>query len=322
MDDNILLCDEVLIMKEDDEICILKNPNNYKKDCEETFYICLNKELDFLPQFGYVTRLRSSGLLFSRFKSVQSIIKSQCRLNLSFETVFNAVSFLDRFISINQCHGWKDWMMELLSVACLSVASKFGETENHTLHEIQMKGLKLSYSFEPKLIQRMELNLMKVLNWRLMSTTSFSYVELLTWNITSNHFLTVGSINLLLTTLLDVEFVEFRPSIVAMASLMCIIKKKLHYSTDLGYDLDDYLAYITTLIPQDHMDDLMKCEEKMSHDHGSYMNGTIIPSSPNTVLGGGMEDVHDLCNFFKISEHDLMKPNMVRFSGVKRKREK
>ena len=33
---------------------------------------------------------------------------------------------------------WKDWMVELLSIACLSIASKFGDTTSNTptLHEI------------------------------------------------------------------------------------------------------------------------------------------------------------------------------------------
>lgn len=99
-----------------------------------------------------------------------SIFQSRSRLNLSLETVFSAANYLDRFISMNQWHvrnnefwnsfflcsfsnyfwtenfllkytwqGWKYWMVELLSVACLSVASKFTESFTPSFDEIQVR---------------------------------------------------------------------------------------------------------------------------------------------------------------------------------------
>lgn len=119
-------------------------------------------------------------------------VKSQRRWNLSFETVFGAASYLDRFISLNNCQviifymevifynylfyikkrkkkkenwnwpnfklllyqielnlqGWSYWMFELLSIACLSVASKFHETSPPQLLELQVNlGDLFIYSF-------------------------------------------------------------------------------------------------------------------------------------------------------------------------------
>lgn len=41
----------------------------------------------------------------------------------------------------------------------------------------------LDHTFESGLIERMELTVLKALDWRLICTTPFSYVELMTWNI-------------------------------------------------------------------------------------------------------------------------------------------
>lgn len=101
-------------------------------------------------------------------------------------------------------------MVELLSVACFSVASKFSETCTPTLHEIQVtvviivtiinilllfgfvidlhlvfisKMEDLGHSFQSSTIQRMELALLEALGWCLGSTTAYSCTELLLWSI-------------------------------------------------------------------------------------------------------------------------------------------
>jgi len=42
---------------------------------------------------------------------------------------------------------WKYWMLELLSISCLSVAIKFNEKSPLSLHEIQVINLSLHQSF-------------------------------------------------------------------------------------------------------------------------------------------------------------------------------
>ncbi|XP_059428657.1 putative cyclin-D7-1 [Corylus avellana] len=108
-----------------------------KEDSEEALAIYLEKEISYMPEDNYVGHLRSENFTSARYRATQWLFRSRSRLNLSFGTAFNAVNYLDRFISMNQCNGWSYWMVELLSVACLSVASKFCETCTPTLHEIQ-----------------------------------------------------------------------------------------------------------------------------------------------------------------------------------------
>ncbi|TXG58648.1 hypothetical protein EZV62_016477 [Acer yangbiense] len=161
-----LLCDEVWLSSPDHQTACFDEPQNWspdhqiavacfddddhrepqnwrrssdKEECDEATIMCLHKELSYMPQPGYFDYLLSNNnLMHSRSKAIQWLVKSSSRLNLSFETVFNAANYLDRFLSINPCPGWRHWMIELLSVACLSVASKFIETSAPSLHEIQV----------------------------------------------------------------------------------------------------------------------------------------------------------------------------------------
>ncbi|KAA8518930.1 hypothetical protein F0562_016296 [Nyssa sinensis] len=307
-----LLCDEVWLMSPPDHKHAdhkQQNAGNYdfgnsyfktKEDYEQAFNICLQKEHSYMPEPRFLDHLKSYNLIMPRFIAVQWLIKSSRRLNLSFGTVFNAANYLDRFISMNQCQGWECWMFELLSVACLSVASKFDETNPPSLHEIQMEDP--DHSFESSLIQRMEMTVLKALGWRLNSTTAYSYVELLTLNIHEHSLkpcLLEESTNqlaeFLLTTLLDFKFLEFRPCVVAISALQCIFEE-LHPSTS-----GTHLAYIFKLIPQDQKDDLIKCREIMEErlvDRPLYNviacgSSYYCPSSPVTVLTMEQVDIFD-----------------------------
>ncbi|THG09277.1 hypothetical protein TEA_007532 [Camellia sinensis var. sinensis] len=193
----------------------------------------------------------------------------------------------------------------------------------------------LDHSFQSSLIQRMELTLLKTLGWRLGSVTTYSYIELLMWNFDSLTSFLLGELttrvtDLLLSNLSDSKFVEFRPCVVAISALRCVIQDSLPsptYNAHLDYitrlipeDQKDslpsptynaHLDYITRLIPEDQKDDLIKChkimEEKM-----------VWPSSPVTVLKMEYNWQVDLSLFNKMHGFNI---NQLKSSKMKRKRE-
>ncbi|XP_052175347.1 putative cyclin-D7-1 [Diospyros lotus] len=241
--DHSLLCDEVWLMsapKPESHGSISIAPfDTTEEDYHQAFAACLQKEATFLPQSGYQHLLQSASHLNSlRLKAMQWLVKR-----------------------------WENSMVELVAIACLSVASKFGETTHPSLHEIQMKDL--DHSFQSSLIQRMELTLLKALGWRLGSVTPYSYVEpLLIWNrdaLGSSLFeeLTAKLTKLLLSTLSDSRFLEFRPCVTAISALRCIIEDSAPLTNN------PHLAHVTNLIPEDQKDYLIKCdkimEEKLVH---------------------------------------------------------
>ncbi|GKD42437.1 putative cyclin-D7-1 [Tanacetum coccineum] len=123
----------------------------------------------------YVNLLESNQFVSScRSKVIQWFIHSQSQLSFGIQSLFNAMNYVDRFIDINQFHGSSHLMMELLSLASLTIAIKFGETGPPKLHKIQ-EGLE--YCFEARLIQKMEFKILECLNWEVNSTTPQSYVE-------------------------------------------------------------------------------------------------------------------------------------------------
>ncbi|KAF9679940.1 hypothetical protein SADUNF_Sadunf06G0068000 [Salix dunnii] len=276
------------------------------EDCEKAVFICVEKEFTCMPEPGYVEHLRTKDLLFPRFRAIHWLIKSRQRLGLSFETVFNAANYLDRFMSMNQCDGWKCWMVELLCVACLSVASKFTETRIPCLHDIQ-----------PITIQRMELVLLRALGWRLSSTTAYSFVELLTMKIDflksysclQKDLVACRVTELLLGALQDCSLVEFRPSIIAISALWCSLDEFVPSKSDA------HLAHIKGLLNAlDHKDDeVIKCYSIMEAQLIKPVYNSLAcrkrhsrycPSSPVTVLPSERIGIYDCdvdLSFFKDS---------------------
>ncbi|XWS67104.1 hypothetical protein CRYUN_Cryun05aG0258200 [Craigia yunnanensis] len=81
-----------------------------EEDSEWALVICLEKEFSYMPEPGYLDYLQPNNLVLAKFRAVQWLIE-----------------------------GWKHWMIELLCIACLSIASKFNEISLPSLDELQME---------------------------------------------------------------------------------------------------------------------------------------------------------------------------------------
>ncbi|XP_074341787.1 putative cyclin-D7-1 [Apium graveolens] len=263
-----------------------------KQDLEEAFELYREKERTYMPQPGYVDLLDSDRFIsIFRRKAIHWLIQTRRGLNLSPETVSNAVNYLDRFISLNRCHGWRYWMVELLSVACLSIASKFNETSPPALLDIQVEGL--DHSFRPKLIQEMELKLLQTIQWRLNCKTPYSYVELIIQNLDLSmkpllidDLLTRLTDFLLFALCLDHKLLAFRPSVISLCVLRCIPEKLIPSS-------DSVLTHFLNLIPPDEMENLLECHKIIDNELIDDLYNILSSdqpygsSSPVTVLSIG-----------------------------------
>ncbi|TKY63314.1 Cyclin-D7-1 protein [Spatholobus suberectus] len=244
-----LLCDEVWLSRSANTFEEVGDPVAVKsyedEEFKEAFTVCLEKEVPCMPEPDYTKYLHSNNLIFPRCRVIQWFIKCRSRFNLSFGTVFFAVNYLDRFVSICQCNDWEYWMLELLSIACLSIAIKFNEMSSLSLHEIQVEGL--DYSFQSNVILKMELIILKALGWRLNSVTSYSFVEMLDVDFLENHLyekLISRVTELLVQATLDQKMLEFRPSIVGISALWRTLDQLFPPTSDI------YIAYILRLLNQ------------------------------------------------------------------------
>ncbi|XP_071687331.1 putative cyclin-D7-1 [Rutidosis leptorrhynchoides] len=251
-----------------------------KHEVEHWFDTCLRKELKYMAGSEFVNILESNRFVSNcRMKAFQWFIQSQRRFNCCMGTVFKGMNYLDRFIDSNQCNGWSNWMMELLSLGCLSIALKFGETCPPSLHEIQDG---LEYNYEPRLVQKMEMKILKVLRWELNSITPHTYVELINWELKSIlkplvlDDLSSRFNDVVLASSLDVKMLRYRPSVIAMSGLKCVVVKDQEYC----------LSHITSFIPTGQEKNLQSCyktmQEILVRSHKLEANGN--PSSPDTVL--------------------------------------
>ncbi|XP_043691711.1 putative cyclin-D7-1 [Telopea speciosissima] len=265
-----------------------------REDRENALKVLLQKEkeIGYMPEAaGYIERLYSLDLMTTRFKAVRWFIKSQCRFNLSLGTVFNAVNYFDRFVSAEYSEKWENWMIEWVSVACLSIAAKFGEVSIPQLqiwedHELWLKPITPT-------IQSMELKVLKALGWRLNCVTPYSYVDLLTCQLDSliqpSQVQVDSSFRLteliLLATLSNPKFLEFRPCTIAVSAFRCCLEEMFPSKTDKHLSIN-----IQHLIPPELKDDMDKCYKAMEeHLADPLYNGMTFghscgPSSPITLI--------------------------------------
>ncbi|GJT86271.1 putative cyclin-D7-1 [Tanacetum coccineum] len=249
----LLICDEVWDDSPHDHAhqhndCVDKLIHTTtNQDCKRMFDTYLRKEIKYMTTPGYVNFLESNKFVSGcRFKVIQWFIHSQSRLSFGIQSLFNAVNYVDRFIDINQCHS--HLMMELLSLASLTIAIKYGETGPPKLHKIQ-EGLE--YCFEARLIQKMGFKILECLNWEVNSTTPQSYVKPISWKLGSimKPFAVdelSSSLNkILLSSLLDVKMLGYQPSVIFKSGLIRVLED-LYPST-----YQEYFSHIAGFFPPD-----------------------------------------------------------------------
>ncbi|XP_057448418.1 cyclin-D1-1-like isoform X2 [Lotus japonicus] len=163
-------------------------------DDDETIAGFIEDERNFVPGFDYLSRFQSRSLdAAAREESVAWILK--------------------------QTNGWP---MHLLSVACLSLAAKMEESLVPSLVDIQVEGAK--YIFEPRTIQRMELLVLGILDWRLRSITPFCFLSYFACKLDStgtfSGFLISRATQIILSNIREISFLAYWPSCIAAAATL------------------------------------------------------------------------------------------------------
>ncbi|XP_058087984.1 cyclin-D2-2-like isoform X1 [Magnolia sinica] len=187
---------------------------------EEWLGLMVERECQHLPRGDYVERLQSGVLdLSARRDAVDWIGKVHAYYSFGPLSAYLSVNYLDRFLSAYELPQGKSWMMQLLSVACLSLAAKMEETEVPLSLDLQVGESK--FVFEARTIQRMELLVLSTLKWRMQTVTPFSFIDYFLQRINEGKLpprsTICGCIELILNTVKGIEFLEFRPSEIALA---------------------------------------------------------------------------------------------------------
>ncbi|KAK9136128.1 hypothetical protein Syun_015458 [Stephania yunnanensis] len=255
---------------------------------EECLDLLVEREWQHLPCEDYLERLKRGDLdVGMRREAVDWMEKVHNYYCFGPLSAYLSVSYLDRFLSAYELPRGKNWMMQLLAVACLSLAAKMEETDVPLCLDLQVAESK--FIFEARTIKRMELLVLSTLKWRMQGVTPFSFIDSFLWKINGDQLPPMSmiskSIELTLSIIKSVDYLKFRPSEVAAAVAVSVVGE----SQILDFDIT-----ITHFIKRVEKERVMKCVEmiqEMSFIDGSnggarmISNGGSVPFVPQSPIG-------------------------------------
>ncbi|XP_006657972.1 cyclin-D2-2-like [Oryza brachyantha] len=251
-------------------------------DSDEFVAFLVEKEMDHLPQSGYLEKLELGGLESSwRKDAIDWICKVHSYYNFGPLSLYLSVNYLDRFLSSFDLPHDKSWMQQFLSVSCLSLAMKMEETVVPPPVDLQVYDAKC---MDARSIKRMELIVMKALNWRMQAVTPFSFISYFLYKFNEgkppSYTLASWCAELTVGTLKDSRFLSFRPSEIAAAVVLAVLVE------------NRFLVFSSALAASEipvNKEMVMRCYELMLEKAlvkkmGNSNVGSSVPCSPNTVL--------------------------------------
>ncbi|GKV53322.1 hypothetical protein SLEP1_g59855 [Rubroshorea leprosula] len=253
---------------------------------EECLSLMVVKEHQHMPNADYLNRLQSRDLeVGARTEALDWIEKVHAHFGFGPLSAYLSVNYLDRFLSSYELPKGKAWTMQLLAVACLSLAAKMEETEVPLSLDLQVGESK--FVFEARTIQRMELLVLSTLKWRMQAVTPFSFIDYFLYKLNDDQFphrtSILRSIELILSTMRGIDFLEFKPSEIAAAVAISVAKETKTVGTEKA---------ISALAQHVQKERVLKCTELV--DELSLVGGSLegvasgavqlVPQSPIGVL--------------------------------------
>ncbi|XP_037425945.1 cyclin-D5-3-like [Triticum dicoccoides] len=154
----------------------------------------------------------------ARAVCVDWIVKTNARFLFSGKTAYVAVTYLDRFLAQRRVDRGKEWALQLLSVACLSLAAKVEEHRVPRLPEFRPD----EYDFDSASILRMELLVLGTLKWQMIAGTPFPYLSCFVARFRHDErkAIVLRAVKCIFASLKAMSSVEYQPSTMALASIL------------------------------------------------------------------------------------------------------
>ncbi|KAE8657002.1 Cyclin-D4-1 [Hibiscus syriacus] len=248
------------------------NQNRVELPSEECMGLMVEKEHQHFPNANYLKRLQSGDLdPAARREAIDFIRKVRGHFSFGPLCEYLSINYLDRFLSAYELPKGKAWTMQLLGVACVSLAAKMEETQVPLLLDLQVGECK--FVFEARTIQRMELLVLSTLSWKMQAITPFSFVDYFLYKLNDDKIpprsSVLRSIQLISTTITGIELLEFKPSEIAAAVAISVAT----------VDTEKALSFLTLHVQKERV---IKCMHEMSLV--GVNNATVPPKSPIGVL--------------------------------------
>ncbi|KAL9997765.1 putative cyclin domain-containing protein [Helianthus debilis subsp. tardiflorus] len=254
------------------ECCVLDLDLPVQSD--ECLCLLIEKECQQFVGFDYLKKLTTGKLdMVARQQAVDWILKVHSHFNFGPLCAYLSINYLDRFLAAYEFPKDKDWMMQLLAVTCLSLASKMEETE--VPHILDLQVCESKYVFEAKTIQKMELLVLTTLKWRMQTVTPFSFIDTFIGKLDCHQpmsrSLISRSTQLILCLINGIDFLEFRPSEIAAGVAIYVVGQS-------------QMAALFKHVPKEK---ILKCVElvnELSSGCTKIMKSGAVPLSPIGVL--------------------------------------
>ncbi|XP_074363945.1 cyclin-D2-1-like [Apium graveolens] len=193
-----------------------------------------DKEKDFLPASDYLERLANEELEFVILEeAVDWMYKAHGHFCFGAPTIYLAINYLNRYLSVYERLVEKFWSVQLVAVACLLLAAKLEDVGVPSTVDLQVADP--SFIFEYQSLKSMELNVLASLKWRMYACTRFSYIDFFIRKLKSEDMipsesLMYGSLiykscQFIVNTMKGVDFLEFRPSEISAAVAICVTRE-------------------------------------------------------------------------------------------------
>ncbi|XP_011017120.1 PREDICTED: cyclin-D5-2-like [Populus euphratica] len=234
---NDLLCQEdfraeLSVADEDDTYIDISRTYVGDPDTEEEEYLALlaNQE----PHRGFSandTLVIDSWFRNARLEAVTWILRTRKTFGFHFHTAYLSMIYFDRFISSRSLDRRYSWVVKLISVACISLASKMEEVQVPSSLEFQTDGV----IFESKSVKRVELGILSTLQWRMNYTTPFAFLRYFIMRFSRHDSPpreTISrTVRYILALMKEIHLMSHRPSVIAAAASLVVINKSLTRTT-------------------------------------------------------------------------------------------
>ncbi|OEL13054.1 Cyclin-D5-3 [Dichanthelium oligosanthes] len=213
----------------------------------------------------------------ARSGCVRWIIKTTAMFRFSGKTAYVAVTYLDRFLAQRRVNRGQEWALQLLAVACLSLASKVEERHAPRLSELRLD----AYEFDSASILRMELLVLGTLQWQMIAATPFPYISCFAARFRQDErrAIVLRAVECIFAAIKAMSSVEYQPSTVAVAS---ILAARGNEETPAAI-LDELKAILGSSWPQLDTGHVYSCYSAMIQEDGSSVHSAEVASSGVSV---------------------------------------
>ncbi|GBG29736.1 G1/S-specific cyclin-D2 [Hondaea fermentalgiana] len=197
-----------------DEVCRLS-----QAELTERIQIMIETEGDCLPRPDYIEEVQKDGMrVIWRSKVASWLLEFEEEYGISQETIAVAVNYMDRYLSEIST---KRSILQLLAMGSIFVATKLHETFPIGMHELRdlADGTYLESD-----IKLMELELLRVIQWKLTPVTPQSFMAHIIQFIPcpeTRRVLHEEAVTFLDVVIPEYEFLHFTPSVIGTAAVLC-----------------------------------------------------------------------------------------------------